>query len=669
MRTNLIDKPRGRLARAVLALTIIGAVLGGAVGPALAQQQQGPTLAPNGTNTTTPAGPMGPTPAGPQNQSTGGNATNATSPTNATNASNGSAGAGAGGGGGGFFGGGGGFGVPSTDKIAGDLVNATVGAAANAFTDAAGAVFMFPWKFVTMRFAPFEQGSASAGGGGPLAIWERPDAPVFGTLYDIAMDSMLYIALLLFGAFFLIDWFGNLSADPAADGPIERLFLRAADCLHLLFSWPIAWGHFLLASYIAYVFMPSQEAIASTVNEGLANIIGLAGAAVALIYVPFLLVIFLWLLLKHAGAFVYLVIGLAAYPALVAAGIPDHWLLGRLGAYAENTRSKYVVAAWWPVPTAVVLGIGYQIDSALLDLLTIGDLFGTAAAGAIVYPVLWLVALHAPNKVFSDGSPPMRNWKSKFSRESGGPPPGGGGGSGSPPGPPGGASALAGGAAAGALAAGSASAGASAASAGGSAANAGGSLAQSGSEAFSRLNNSSPSQRTLAADGGLQTMNAAQTGAGSAGTGGGAGGGGSSAIGGGFGPSDTGTSTGSTGGAEASSGAYSTGNASSEAWDSGGSINDTHGIIEAGPSTFDTTQRYEPYTYHEKGGFQRIDPPKRATWLSEEGGFDRLNEATDEPLRFKGENDGQMYDLGGIDPKDAPYNSVGSSGAETIRDT
>ena len=638
---------RGRLTRAALALALVGALLGGAVGPALAQQQ-----APNGTNTT--ANGTAPT----TNQSTGGNATT-TNTTNGTNNSGGSSG---------FFGGGGGFGVASTDKIAGDLVHATVGAAANAFTDAAGAVFMFPWKFVTMRFAPFEQGSASAGGGGPLAIWERPDAPVFGTLYDIAMDSMLYIALLLFGAFFLIDWFGNLSADPAADGPIERLFLRAADCLHLLFSWPIAWGHFLLASYLAYVFMPSQEAIASTVNEGLSNIIGLMGASVALMYVPFLLVIFLWLLVKHAGAFVYLVIGLAAYPALVAAGIPDHWLLGRLGAYAENTRSKYVVAAWWPVPTAVALGIGYQVDGALLELLTAGDLLNDAAGGAIVYPVLWLAALYAPIKVFSDGSPPMRNWKSKFSRGSGGPPSGRGGG-GSPSGPPGGASALAGGAAAGALAAGSTSAGASAASADGSAASAGGSLAQSGSEAFSRLNNSSPSQRTLAADGGLQTMNAAQTGAGSAGTGGGAGGGGSSAIGGGFGPSSS-SGTGSTGGVGADSGgAYSTGTAGSSAWRSETTLNQAHDITQPTDQAFDTTQRYEPYTYHEKGGFQRVDPPKRATWLTEKGGFERLDEATDEPLRFKGENDGQMYDLSNVNPSETSYNSVGSSGAETIRDT
>jgi hypothetical protein len=563
------------------------------------------------------------------------------------------------GGGGGGGGGGNGFGVPSPQQIAGNLVDATVGAAANTFADAAGGVFMFPWKFVTMRFAPFED--TSAGGEGPLAIWERPEAPLFGQLYDIATDSLFYIALLLFAAFFVIDWFGNLSASPGADGPVERLFLRAADGLHLLFSWPIAWGHFLLASYLAYVFLPGQEAVASTVNEGLSNIIGLAGAAIALIYVPFLLVIFLWLLVKHAGAFVYLVIGLAAYPALVAAGIPDHPILGRLGAFAENTRSKYVVAAWWPVPTAVVLGIGYQVDEALLELMTAGNLLNDAPAGAIVYPVLWLAALYAPIKVFSDGSPPLRNWKSKFSRGSGGPPNRGGGSGGPPPGS-GGASALVGGAAAGTLAA-SAGAGRVA----GSAASSGGSLARSESGAFSRLKNASPSQRTLATDGGLQTMSAAQTDTGGTDAGGASGG--AKAIGGGFDPSSgAGPTSGEGASSAGASGSYSAGTTDSEVRDAS-SLNDTHGIVEAGPSTFDTTQRYEPYTYHESAGFQRLDPPKRATWLANEGGFDRLNEATNEPLRFKGENDGEMYDLSSVNPSGTSYSSVSNGGAESIRET
>ena len=93
---------RGRLTRAALALALVGALFGGAVGPALAQQQ-----APNGTNATANATSTNTT-APAANQSTGGNATNVTNGTNSSGSSSG------------FFGGGGGFGVPSTDKIAGD---------------------------------------------------------------------------------------------------------------------------------------------------------------------------------------------------------------------------------------------------------------------------------------------------------------------------------------------------------------------------------------------------------------------------------------------------------------------------------------------------------------------------------------------------------------------
>jgi hypothetical protein len=223
-----------------------------------------------------------------------------------------------------------------------------------------------------------------------------------------------------------------------------------------------------------------------------------------------------------------------------------------------------------------------------------------------------------------------------------------------------------GGAAAGALAAGSASA----ASTAGSTASAGGSLARSGSGAFSRLNNASPSQRTLAADGGLQSMNAAQTGADGASAGGSAGSGGSKAIG-GVGPSGSSgaSATGDSGATDGASDAHSTGTTESGGWRSETTLNQEEDITHATDQAFDTTQRYEPYTYHENAGFQRIDPPKNAEWLTEKGGFDRLDEATDEPLRFKGENDGQMYDLSDLGQSGPSYSPVGNSGAETIRDT
>ena len=327
------------------------------------------------------------------------------------------------------------------------------------------------------------------------------------------------------------------------------------------------------------------------------------------------------------------------------AGIPDHPVVGRLGAFAENTRSKYVVAAWWPVPTAVVLGIGYQVDGALLELMTAGDLLNDAPAGAIVYPVLWLAALYAPIKVFSDGSVPMRNWRKTFSRSGGG--------------VAGAASRGGGGAASSAATRSAAVGGAAGALAAG--AGAGTAAASSGSGgAFSRLNAGSSSQRTLSADGGLQTMNASSA------DGAGSGYSGAKAIGGGFGPSsDAGSSAGAGSAGADTNNAYSTGTTSSGEWRDM-SLNESQNVTTVKAQDFDSTQRYEPYTYHDKNGFQRLDPPKSSNWLTEKGGIQRLNEATDEPLRFKGEDDSQMYDLRRVNPSGNSYGTA-DSGAETIR--
>jgi len=679
----LLEHKSGAMSLFVV-LLVLGAIVGGAVGPALAQPAPTPngTNGTNATNSSSPSanttGPDTPVPvqtlAPNDSQATSANSSNGSNTTNASGPTLG------GGNGSGNDSSGLGLGVPSTDEIVGDLVNATIGKFTGMLTDALGSIFMLPWKFITMRFAPF--GGASGGGAeGPLAVWDRPDAPLFGQLYDLAMGSMLRIAFLLFAAFFVIDWFANFSKHPGADGPVDRLMLRAADCLHLLFSWPIAWGHFLLASFLAALLMPSQETIAGTVNEGLGNVVGLVSAGGAVVVLPFLLAIILWLLLKHAGAFVYLVIGLATYPVLVGASVPDHWLLGRLGNFAENTRQKYVVAAWWPVPTAAVLGVGYTIDNALLELLTAGDLLNDAAGGAIVYPALWLAALYAPIKVFSDGTPPLLR---RRSRSRAGGRPSGGGGSGSPL-SRGGTAAVTGGAA-GALAGGAGSVAGSGASA---ASSAGGAVSSAGAGAsgeFSRLASGSPSARTLAGDGGSMSVDNMQaaTGASAGGAGGGSGGG-SNTIGGSFGPPAGGAdgsagSAGSSAGHSAFTGQADAGTSGSDgfggasgfsgttgAQQSASGLNEAEGITEVSQSTFDTAQRYEPLVHQENAGFQRVDPPKDAKWLSEKGGFDRLNQAYGEPVRLRGENDGQLYDLSDAADSGPSFDHRGND-ADTIRD-
>ena len=129
--------------------------------------------------------------------------------------------------------------------------------------------------------------------------------------------------------------------------------------------------------------------------------------------------------------------------------------------------------------------------------------------------------------------------------------------------------------------------------------------------------------------------------------------------------------TGASAGANsAGGGAYSPGGATnSDAWGDNPLLNKTQNTTHATDQTFDVTQRYEPYAYHENSGFQRIDPPKNAEWLTDKGVISRLNEAYDEPVRFKGENDGQMYDLSDLGHSGNSFSSIGSSGAENTRET
>jgi len=64
-----------------------------------------------------------------------------------------------------------------------------------------------------------------------------------------------------------------------------------------------------------------------------------------------------------------------------------------------------------------------------------------------------------------------------------------------------------------------------------------------------------------------------------------------------------------------------------------------------GRDELDTSQRYEPLIQTDKGNLKRVSPPRDANWLADRGGFGRLDQATDEPLYFKGETDGELFDI------------------------
>jgi len=122
----------------------------------------------------------------------------------------------------------------------------------------------------------------------------------------------------------------------------------------------------------------------------------------------------------------------------------------------------------------------------------------------------------------------------------------------------------------------------------------------------------------------------------------------------------TGSSDSSTGGLGGASAGPSLGGSGSAT----GSTPD--GVTRIGSrDALDTSQRYEPVVQHDSGSIARVDPPKDVDWLTDQGGADRLDRGTDDPLYFRGESDGELYDLRGA----TDSGIHGRSGTETASRT
>jgi hypothetical protein len=593
--------------RSVWVLVLVGLLLASAIaGPVMGQATTpGPSPGGNATNNSSTAGE---TPYPVETLAPTSNATG----NGSANGSNGSTTAAPGapqapepnGSGGGID-----LGVPSAGDVASEAVNGTLSTLNEVLVGTVGPILRLPWRFITVRFAPIE---AAAGGDG-FNAWGRPGG-MFGELYDLATGSIFQIALSLLALMFLIDWFGNLSPKPGTPSAIDRLFHRGIDVLHLLFSWPIVWAHFLFSSLLAALFLPPDEVVVGGLADYYSQLAGVAGAiGFTLVFSVVLAIAGGYLLLKHGGAFVYLLVGTVAYPILVAASIPDHWLAGRIGEYAENARAGVVVAAWYPVPTAFVLGVGYTIDGVVLNTLTLGGPLGEISGGAIYYPVMWLAALYAPEKVFQGGGVARKARNAALAVGAGG-------------------------------AAGAATGSAAGASSG---AAAGSSVVASGT-AVSSASQSLPATAS-AAETGLSAVSSETAGA--TGSRVSSGSPGASAL------ADGGTTTtGSFGGGSSASVGGGSAGPIGDSSSSAGTGTPPDGTTHVGSrSALDMQQRYEPLVQHDSGDVARVSTPKDTNWLVDRGGFDRLNQATDEPLYFRGENDGGLYDLGGTTDSDRVF--------------
>jgi hypothetical protein len=537
------------------------------------------------------------------------------------------------------------LGIPSAGDLADEAVNGTVSAFNGLLADTIGPVFRLPWAIITVRFAPLEATGYSEG------LWARPPG-LYGQLYDAAMNLFTEFALLFLAFMFVIDWFGNLSPNPRTQGVIDRIWARAGDVAHLLFSWPIAWAHFVVSSALCLAFMPSNAQVIGDLSDYWAQLASV-GPLAGLVFLtgPLLVIVVLYLFAKQFGAFIYMLIGIVAYPFLVVMGMSDHWLLGRLGEYAENAREGYVIAAWYPVPTAFVLGFGYWIDEPVLNAFTLGGPIGEVGLGSVYYPLLWLAALYAPLKVFQNGNPARHAKTAALSAGAGGAP-------GAATGSAAGASS---GAAAGSSVVASGTAVSSASQSLPAAASAAETSMATASSTASRMGSGSPGAKALA-DGGTTTTSA------SGGSGGAGPFRGSSATAGSGSESDGWTGPSDPNGAGGTSASGWTG--PSDPSPGRAEAQEPDGLNRvADRSAFDDEQRYEPLIRHDKGDLARISTPKDANWLADQGGVENLDCGTDEPLYFRGETDGELYDLRGATGSSSDVYSGGvDSSSDSVRD-
>jgi hypothetical protein len=493
---------------------------------------------------------------------------------------------------------------------------------------------LFAFETVVARGAPIGQL-----GGGAGAIFGDPDVPLYEQLYAINQALLGGIAITLFGVFLLFRIFGlALSPVRSRKSVGDAAAETTVDLFGLILSWTIPWAHFLIAAALSIWALPGRDTIASSSQESMAAIAGAIAIPAAGFLISFgILLVLGYLTFLHLAKFVEAMVGLAVYPLYIAFGIPDVRFLRRLSVRAEGLAEGYSEAAWYPFPTALTLGVGYAIATELSELFS-GVFSGLGASFlALYYPALWITALYAPAWVFQQavkrdlstaalgslalddddgdgGSGTSQSGQSGTSNPS--PLPSGTYGSpmalGAVPGmgsnppdfsPSPGASAL------------------------------DGADSPSTTADTPTVAGAAPATAATSSAASSSHLSSAPTVAGTAN--------GRREVSEGIGQEDNESgSEGKSGGRGKTGQRWNTDTAAA-----GGATATSVGdgpIRPASRQEFDFEQGYEP-VLEQSSGYQRIDPPKDASWAVD-GGFKRVNEVYDESVYLRGENDGSLYD-------------------------
>ena len=153
---------------------------------------------------------------------------------------------------------------------------------------------------------------------------------------------------------------------------------------------------------IAQTFAPAGEEIFASLQSVIGTAGG-AGVAAILIYLSsgvLLALIAIVFGLSYVAPFILMPV----YPVFIALSLPDIWIFEWIAEKGEFFRSLFAPAALMPVPTAIILGVGYPVVNALRGQLgwAAGLVIGSDVILVMVL-TLWFTALTAPLFLFVGG--------------------------------------------------------------------------------------------------------------------------------------------------------------------------------------------------------------------------------------------------------------------------
>ena len=237
---------------------------------------------------------------------------------------------------------------------------------------------------------------------GNVALAGDPTNPPMTTVRAVWLNVGLPAAIgVWILAMFLLRFTAFLPSGPTVEAK-TKLSEGWIALFRILASW--IWCSLVLhlSLGIAQTFAPAGEEIFTSLQSVIGTA-GSAGAAAILIYLSsgvLLALIAIVFGLSYVAPFILMPV----YPVFIALSLPDIWIFEWIAQKGEFFRSLFAPAALMPVPTAIILGVGYPVVNALRGQLgwAAGLVIGDDVIMVMVL-TLWFTALTAPLFLFVGG--------------------------------------------------------------------------------------------------------------------------------------------------------------------------------------------------------------------------------------------------------------------------